>query len=537
MLKSIYCEKFRIKTISFNSGLNVVAGDDRATNSIGKSTLLMVIDFIMGGSDLLVHNHDVVDELGHHDYRASFEFPGSLYFFRRDTGMADVVHQCNEDWEVLEAMTLENYKAKLAQLYRIDDLGLTFRGMCAPFSRIWGKSNLNPKRPLDAHSNQSASDSIDLTLKMYGKYGEVEELESSLKAVKAKAQALTSAFRQSVIPKIGKKKYKENEARIQDSANELASIRSDLALYATNLRELANKEVAEIKSAKDELLNARFRVLNRLSRVSSSLRESKHIQSKSFVVLQKYFTNLESEKLATVEEFHSDIAKILRHEIKQSERSLKEELERIDGAVAQLDERLREILSNVENPGLIVDRVYDLSKNVRSLQMENDYFDQNRNLSNSAGDLKNSLDEKRLLALSTISKLLNEKLAELAARIYKNSQKSPYLSFSPTNYEYRIFEDTGTGKAYGNLILFDLAVLSTTPLPFLIHDSLLFKNIENQAVENMVGEYAEFDKQSFIAIDEIGKYSKKTQDIVNAALSVRLSNESVLYIKDWRRRE
>lgn len=537
MLKSIYCEKFRVKTISFKSGLNVVAGDDLATNSIGKSTLLMVIDFIMGGGDLLEHNHDVVDELGHHDYRVTFEFSGSSYFFRRDTGMADVIHQCRDDWEVSEAMTLEDYKTKLAQLYRINDLGLTFRGMCAPFSRIWGKANLDPKRPFDAHSKQSASGSIDLALKLYKKYGEVDELESSLKAVKAKAQALRGAFRQSVVPKIRKKKYKENEVKILESSNELATIRSDLALYATNLRELANKEVAEIKSAKDELLDARFRILNRLSRVSSSLRESKHIPSKSFFALKKYFTNLESEKLATVEEFHSDIAKILRREIKQSERSLKDELERIDASLAKLDERLREILSNVENPSLIVDRVYDLSKNVRSLQMENNYFDQNRDLRDSEGGLKNELDEKRLLALSTISKLLNEKLAELAGRIYKNSQKSPYLSFSSTNYDYRIFEDTGTGKAYGNLILFDLAVLATTSLPFLIHDSLLFKNIENQAVENMVGEYAKLDKQSFIAIDEISKYSEEMRDIVNTALAVSLSNNSVLYTKDWRRRE
>ena len=42
--------------------------------------------------------------------------------------------------------------------------------------------------------------------------------------------------------------------------------------------------------------------------------------------------NLESEKLATIEDFHSDIAKILRHEIKQSERALNEELERIDSS-------------------------------------------------------------------------------------------------------------------------------------------------------------------------------------------------------------
>lgn len=37
------------KVITFHKGLNVVLGDNKGTNSIGKSTLLMVIDFIFGG--------------------------------------------------------------------------------------------------------------------------------------------------------------------------------------------------------------------------------------------------------------------------------------------------------------------------------------------------------------------------------------------------------------------------------------------------------------------------------------------------------
>jgi uncharacterized protein YydD (DUF2326 family) len=42
--------------VSFHSGLNVVQGDANAANSIGKSTMLMVVDFAFGGKDLLKHN-------------------------------------------------------------------------------------------------------------------------------------------------------------------------------------------------------------------------------------------------------------------------------------------------------------------------------------------------------------------------------------------------------------------------------------------------------------------------------------------------
>ena len=64
MLIEIICPVFRGGAVRFHPGLNVVLGDQNATNSIGKSTLLMVVDFCFGGKDLLDHNIDLVTELG-----------------------------------------------------------------------------------------------------------------------------------------------------------------------------------------------------------------------------------------------------------------------------------------------------------------------------------------------------------------------------------------------------------------------------------------------------------------------------------------
>jgi len=74
VLVEIRSDKFRKRSIQFQAGLNVVLGDDNATNSIGKSTLLMVIDFALGGDSLIEHNKDIVVELGHHDYFITFLF-------------------------------------------------------------------------------------------------------------------------------------------------------------------------------------------------------------------------------------------------------------------------------------------------------------------------------------------------------------------------------------------------------------------------------------------------------------------------------
>ena len=69
MLKKISCNIFLQKEIVFHEGLNAIVGDDIASNSIGKSTMLMIIDFVFGGDDYISKNHDVVDNLGHHDFR------------------------------------------------------------------------------------------------------------------------------------------------------------------------------------------------------------------------------------------------------------------------------------------------------------------------------------------------------------------------------------------------------------------------------------------------------------------------------------
>ena len=109
MLIEIRSEKFRTNQIEFHAGLNVILGDTNATNSIGKSTMLMVIDFAFGGGDLLEHNSDIVQELGHHDYRFAFQFEDEVHRFCRDTSQPQVVFKCGPDFELGAPMSLDDY--------------------------------------------------------------------------------------------------------------------------------------------------------------------------------------------------------------------------------------------------------------------------------------------------------------------------------------------------------------------------------------------------------------------------------------------
>jgi hypothetical protein len=97
MLKEIYCDKFKKKIIKFHNGLNVVLGDEIASNSIGKSTMLLAIDFAFGGSTY-AKQENIIRNVGHHTLKFTFVFNNKKYYFSRSTNSENNVIVCNELW-------------------------------------------------------------------------------------------------------------------------------------------------------------------------------------------------------------------------------------------------------------------------------------------------------------------------------------------------------------------------------------------------------------------------------------------------------
>ena len=90
--------------------------------------------------------------------------------------------------------------------------------------------------------------------------------------------------------------------------------------------------------------------------------------------------------------------------------------------------------------------------------------------------------------------------------------------------------------AYKGLVLFDLTIFLLTRLPILLHDTVIFKNIENDSVSRLLPVYLETAKQSFIALDEIEKYGAETSAFLIKHRALQLDTKNLLYIKDWRSR-
>lgn len=534
MLREIRCEKFQTRIVRFHSGLNVVLGDGNATNSIGKSTLLMLVDFVFGGSTLLEWNKDIVDELGHHHYDFAFEFDGELHRFRRETIAPDSVYACNEAYEVQSTMSLEKFTAFLKQAYGLESPGQTFRAAVGLHLRVWGKENLIPDEPLHASPRQKSKDCIDNLVKTYGKFEAIRERDEATRKADADLKLVRAAANGQLIPKVTKTGYAQAKTQIANLERDLEEVRQNLASYATSLSAVINKEVLELKERKDDLLQRRLNVAGRLLRVERNLGGQRSLRSGNFQDLQRYFPEINTARLSEVEAFHDGVAQILRDQLKQSREQLAEELRLIDISVAGIDAEMAAALGSIDQPESLVDHVYKVSLSLQSARASKEGYELEREQVERLRKAKEALAEEKQRILIEVETSVNAGMREIASEAVGEHRKSPRLSLGDTSYKFEVFEDTGTGTAFFGLVLFDMAVFRATSLPTIAHDSVLFKNISNDSVARLVALYANNQKQSFIALDEIQKYGPATALMLQKHSVIQLSDQAVLYVKDWR---
>lgn len=137
--------------------------------------------------------------------------------------------------------------------------------------------------------------------------------------------------------------------------------------------------------------------------------------------------------------------------------------------------------------------------------------------------------------LKDIEADLNDKMKEFNDSLFNESRKAPHLTFNEYNsYRFETPDDTGTGSNYKGLVIYDLAVLYTTALPAIAHDSLILKNISDGVIDGIMKIYARSKKQIFIAFDKQAAYKADTQRILEEHAVLRLSDHNCeLYGQSW----
>lgn len=270
MLKKISCNIFLQKEIVFHEGLNAIVGDDIASNSIGKSTMLMIIDFVFGGDDYISKNHDVVDNLGHHDFRFIFNFDNKDYYFIRSTNEYKFVSICNEKFEILQSVTTEEFTAWLQEKYDCQLESLTFRNIVGRYFRIYGKENLNERKPIQYFEKETAPKSILALLKLFDKYKSLKAYEEQIEKLKSDKTTLVDAAKKNFLPNVNTKSlFNKNEKKIEELSVRLEKIKKEIVTTSLDLESMVSQEILKLKREKSQLtikLNS-YQVLKRFSGV------------------------------------------------------------------------------------------------------------------------------------------------------------------------------------------------------------------------------------------------------------------------------
>lgn len=169
-----------------------------------------------------------------------------------------------------------------------------------------------------------------------------------------------------------------------------------------------------------------------------------------------------------------------------------------------------------------------LNTELKNLITANANYDRLNELKAIASEYAETRDKVIRDQLFAIELQVNQQMKEISNSIFKSEQRMPPVLRMEklTKYTFDTSNDGGIGAQYRGLITFDLANLDILPIPFVVHDSPLLKNIEKRVLAEIVCLYAEQEasgKQMFIAFDMLDTYNDEMQKLLRDHLVLELS--------------
>ncbi|CDN30491.1 hypothetical protein BN938_0386 [Mucinivorans hirudinis] len=534
MLNEIICDKFKQQKISLNAGLNVVMGDSNASNSIGKSSLLMIVDFIYGG-ETYSKSIDIINNVLHHEIKFCFKFGDVMYYYSRKTDESQTIFICNDQYEHINHIDLDEYKNRLSEYYSINLPYISFREIVNTYSRIYGKENLDEIYPLKSFDGDTKGKGVDRLIKLFGLYDSIEQLNSVFASSKDKYDTFVRAENLDILPKINKTEYRNNSGLLQKLRTEEEQY---LKMISTNSTDLETENLEQLTSLRFEL-NSKRRIKRKMKTTYDMLSENylnqtKGVSEEELLALIQFFPAANIKPIEKINEFHKNITKIVDSEITKQIAAIESNLETIDDEIQQILLLIADISGEKAPSIAAINNLMNIRDQINSISTTNNSFKTKETLDSQKKEAQENLKEMKMITVCDIETKLNQTMSNINDFIYSAKKQSPQISLKENSYVFRTVNDTGTGTAYKNLIVLDLSVFKLTQLPILIHDSLLFKNVSYDAIDKIIECYTQMSKQVFIAFDGQKNYSEQTQSLLKQHTVITLGpDENSLFGKSW----
>lgn len=514
MLKEIYSSVIKQKTIKFHKGLNVVLGDNNASNSIGKSTMLLIIDYVFGGDTYI--KSDVIDHIGQHDICFCLEFNGELFYFKRKTEQSQTIFITDESYNDKQEITLEEYKKRLLYDYCIAEKNISFRELVGLYSRIYGKSNYDEKLVLSSFSKQSISDSILCLIKTFGKYPEIQSRVEAKKHSEERYKSFCNAAKMNFVNAYSKKSDVQiAQKEVERLLVECQNLEHQLLTDTTTLTPIQFQKISVLKDELAKLLAMKVSHRNKLGKLQANIGKLKSKVTINVEKLKGYFPSVNIIEVEKVNKFHEGLVNELHSTIFGEIKKEQNLILTIEQEEEVLKKEIDSVVTINNASKVVLDKLIELRKDIGDKEKSIAGYKKREDLKKEKKDASEMFENTQNLILAGIQNQLNNEILLLNEKIEGKKKQAPVFSLSSKNYSYQCTDDSGTGTNYKNLVIFDLAILKKTILPFIIHDTLLLKNIDKRRMDAIMNLYSEEkNKQIFISFDELADFNITTQKIV-----------------------
>ena len=568
MLYEIWCDRFRTggkdgqirPPIRFHAGLNAVLGTQTRSNSIGKSTFLMIIDYVFGGIDYL--DSDAHIFVGEHEIYFTFRFGDTMHRFCRKTIEKDVVYLCEncswaEEEARLERIRLNEEKAKdapallehdlnpyvltnetlkvdeyckfLFNEYRIESENISFRNIVGRYFRVYGRPNHDEHQPLHNTPREKDSEAITALQRLFGETQQIKDLKANEKEKAEEKKAYKAAQKYHLVRHITTKKAlkqaTEERDKLQEELNDL--IRSkDREVEQADLSR--SDEAAAINRKLAALRRNRSRLKSQLEALYINIDGHTAVTRGDIRDLVFFFPDVNIVELQSIEDFHQRLRAVLESEMSEERAELQSSIDNLDAEIRTLEEQYRSLGIPTRLPTPFLQNYSDLTMRINDLNSQIESFQKNKDVDDAHKAAVAALKAAQEKELPRIAGEINAQMVRISDEILGPEREAPRLDLKDgKSYTFGTSTNRGTGNNYKNLIIYDLSILTKTDLPAFIHDSFLLTDIGDTPTGAIVKQYIKTEpsgKQVFIALDKTKSYGEETDKDLN--------DHQVLYLSE-----
>ena len=545
-LISLSANKASFHSVSFNSGLNVVVGEQttkslgKTTNGVGKSLLIKIIDFCLGSEK----NDLFCEKLPDWEFMLEVSINNENHIIKRSTN--DHKHITFDD----ETLTVRKFCPLMKDLVSIDD-SFSFREILSRFIRRRKKAYNSFLKSVIEEKDVKTQLILCYLLGIDYSYCVTKaQLKTDLDNLNSFSK---TAFERSALGKVlginpdnVELELSEIDENIEKQEKEIAECK-----YAENYSEM-QKKCNSIAAKMSQMNNKKYYYQNRVSLIEDALNKEINVTLSSvrdmYNSVGVIWGNELQKTVQEVEKFHDNLIQNRRKELNKNLLECKLAIDDINKELLSLNAEYNELLGFLKTHVAIeqfanqlryIDSLKNKKKELTRLEAVK------KETANKIETTKQEIAQQNIEAQkylddnSNLFHLLNKQFSKIAKQFYPD-KKSGLLVKNNTgkglnrfDIDARITSDASDGISSIIIFCFDLVLLSqkVTDFGFIYHDSLLLSDVDSRQREKLFRiidkEFRDYQYIINLNSDQFETFSEDVKSMVESKTILQLSDKDV----------